>query len=145
MNKILSKLNLIFIPIFIFSFLWMGLVQAQDYSSLGLDYTDDPSYDTPALGDDPYGLRTTANAAQLDISADVPTLAGRVIGTALSVIGILFFIIILYGGIIWMTSRGKQEQSKKALDAIVAASIGLIIVLAAYAITDFVFNTLSVG
>ena len=44
-----------------------------------------------------------------------------------------------------MTARGKEEQSKKALNAITAAIIGLIIVIGAYAITAFVFNSVDGG
>ena len=44
-----------------------------------------------------------------------------------------------------MTARGNQEQEKKALDTILGAVIGIIIVLASYAITSFVFTSLGPG
>ncbi|MBT3538605.1 hypothetical protein HN481_00580 [Candidatus Parcubacteria bacterium] len=87
-----------------------------------------------------YGLKTTAGAAGLN-TGDVPTIVGNIIGSALSLISVLFFILMVYGGIVWMLARGKEEQSKKALDTIIGAIIGIIIVLAAYAITNFVFSS----
>ncbi|PLX26575.1 hypothetical protein C0581_04045 [Candidatus Parcubacteria bacterium] len=87
-----------------------------------------------------YGLDITAGAAGLN-TGDVPTLVGNIIGSALSLISVLFFILMIYGGILWMLARGKDEQAKKALDTIIGAIIGIIIVLAAYAITNFVFSS----
>lgn len=89
------------------------------------------------------GLDTTVNQAGLDkFGSDIPTIIGNIIGTALSMIAVIFFIITVYGGFVWMTARGKAEQSKKALDTIVAAVIGMLIVLGANALTIFVFNSL---
>ncbi len=101
---------------------------------------------TPAFvfaQDDSYGLKATANAAGLEkYGNDVPALIGNVIGTALSLISVIFFVLMIYGGLRWMLSRGNEDQSKKALDTIIAAIIGIIIVLASYAITTFVFNSI---
>ena len=44
-----------------------------------------------------------------------------------------------------MTSRGNEEQSSEALKTIFSAIIGIIIVLAAYAITSFVFESVGAG
>lgn len=92
------------------------------------------------------GLKATAEAAKLDkFGNNVPKLAGNVIGTALSMIGVLFFILMIYGGFLWMTAKGDEGQTKKALDTITAATIGMIIVLASYAITNFVFKSVVSG
>lgn len=92
--------------------------------------------------DDSYGLEATADAAKLTkYGNSVPDLIGNVIGTALSLISVIFFVLMIYGGLRWMISRGNEDQSKKALDTIIAAIIGIIIVLASYAITTFVFNS----
>ncbi|PIZ95791.1 MAG: hypothetical protein COX80_03605 [Candidatus Magasanikbacteria bacterium CG_4_10_14_0_2_um_filter_33_14] len=94
---------------------------------------------------DNYGLDATAGAAGLPSGVDLPTVLGNVIGTALSMISVLFFGLMLYGGIMWMTARGKSENTQKALDTIIAAIIGVVIVLAAYAITNFVFSNVQSG
>jgi hypothetical protein len=38
----------------------------------------------------------------------------------------------------WMTSGGNEERVKKAKQILIAAIIGLVIILSAYAITNFI-------
>ncbi len=96
--------------------------------------------------DDSYGLRVTAEEAGIlnpGEQQELSTLVGNVVGTALSMVGVLFFGLMIYGGILWMTARGNDDQTKKAFDTITAAVIGLVIILASYAITTFAFKTVS--
>ncbi len=99
----------------------------------------------PALAQ--YGLNETAGAAGLANNAkypsDVPTLLGNVIGTALSMISVIFFLLMVYGGFLWMTAHGDSGQVDKAKDTIIAAVIGILVVLASYAITTFIFSATS--
>lgn len=100
---------------------------------------------TLAQGND-YGLSVTASEAQLpNTGKTVQQIIGNVIGTALSLISVLFFALMLYAGLKWMLARGDSDEAKKALDTIVAAIIGMIIVLGSYAITSFVFDNLGGG
>jgi hypothetical protein len=92
-----------------------------------------------------YGLTETAGAAGLPSETSLPTIVGNVIGTALSMIGVLFFVLMVYGGVLWMTARGDETVAKKALGTIIAASIGMVIILASYALTNFVFSTVAGG
>lgn len=63
---------------------------------------------------------------------------GVIIGALLSFIGVLFMILIIYGGLLWMTARGNDQQVEKAKKLIIQAIIGLVIVLSAYAITSVI-------
>ncbi|MFA4831110.1 MAG: hypothetical protein WC862_03535 [Patescibacteria group bacterium] len=94
-----------------------------------------------------YGLSETATAAGLipKYQGSMMVLAGNVIGAGLSMIGVLFFVLMVYAGILWMTARGNEEHTKKALNTIIAASIGMVIVLASYAITSFVLKSVEGG
>ena len=67
---------------------------------------------------------------------------GLIINVLLSLLGIIFLILIIYGGFLWMTSSGNEEQVSKAKRIIRDAVIGLIILLAAYAISRFVVDAL---
>ena len=51
----------------------------------------------------------------------------------------------IYGGFIWMNSRGNEQDVEKAKNIIRNSIIGLLIVIAAYAITKFVGDNLIVG
>ncbi len=98
-------------------------------------------------GNENHGLDKAAQKAFGDLAhfknQEVPDIIGTVVGAALSFIGILFFVLIIYGGITWMTAAGNETQISKAKNLIISAIIGLIIVLAAYAITSFIGGALT--
>lgn len=94
----------------------------------------------PVLADD-GGLGTAAGKAGLK-NPDIPSFIGNVLGKILGYTGIAFFILVVYGGLMWMMSAGNEESVAKAKKILTAAIIGLIIVLSAYAITTFVGNSL---
>ena len=88
------------------------------------------------------GLKATASAAGLGLREQQPEeIIGNLIGTTLSIIGVIFFILMVYAGFKWMTARGNEEGVKEAQKTIIAAIIGLVVVLSAYAITNFVFTS----
>lgn len=92
-----------------------------------------------AVSAEDYGLSVTAEGTGLPTAdTDISTIIGKIVGAGLAFIGIIFFILIIYGGFLWMTARGDEAQVTKAKDLIVSAAIGLIIVLSAYAITYYV-------
>ncbi|MFA6410026.1 MAG: hypothetical protein WCW26_00410 [Candidatus Buchananbacteria bacterium] len=66
----------------------------------------------------------------------------EIIKIVLGFLGVIFLVLIIYAGMLWMTSAGNDEKVKTAKDIIIAATIGLAIVLAAYAITFFVVDNL---
>ncbi|HNV12434.1 MAG TPA: pilin [bacterium] len=71
---------------------------------------------------------------------------GRIVSTALSLIGVVFIILIILGGYQWMTAGGNEEQVSKAKDRIKNAIIGLVITVSAYAIwaliEEYFLNTI---
>lgn len=99
---------------------------------------------------DQYGLDQAAGQAGLKGKGvaggtSVESVVGNVVSIALSMIGIVFFLLILYAGFNWMIARGNAEAVDKSKAIIEGAVIGLIIVMAAYAITNFVFTSLDKG
>jgi hypothetical protein len=89
------------------------------------------------------GLSASGNAAALNTGSDVPTIVGTVIKYALSLVGVIFLVLMVYAGVIWMTARGDEARVSKAKDTIIAAIIGIIVVVASYAITNFVIGAFS--
>jgi len=87
-----------------------------------------------------HGLTRAADVSTLSTyNQDVPTMLGTVIGAAMSLVGVVFFVLSIYAGFLWMTARGDETQAKKARDTLTMSVIGLIIVFSAYAITAFIF------
>jgi len=67
------------------------------------------------------------------------------ITTLLSLLGVVFVCLIVYGGFIWMIAGGDEQKVTKAKDIIRESLIGLVIVLGAYAISYFVIGALMPG
>jgi len=76
---------------------------------------------------------------------DVDPVIANVITVILSFLGVVFLVLMVYGGYIWMTAAGNEEQVTKARNLVIAAIIGLLIVVAAYAISYFVMFRFSTG
>jgi len=77
-----------------------------------------------------------------DAEAKAQTIVGQLINAFISLFGVIFMILIIYGGYKWMMASGREEEVSKAKDIIKSAIIGLIIVMASYAISFFVTNAL---
>ena len=67
----------------------------------------------------------------------------QILTLVLSFLGVIFLIMMVYGGVMWMTARGNDSAIEKAKNIIVNSIIGVIVVVGAYAITYFVFSGLS--
>lgn len=67
---------------------------------------------------------------------------GKAVNIFLSLLGVIFLILVIYGGFKWMMAQGKEDEIDQAKETIKAATIGLVIVLSAYAISYFVTTRL---
>lgn len=98
------------------------------------------------LGDpnagDTFGVGQIGDTVKL--SADDPReIAGRIINIALGLLGLITVGLILYGGFLYMTSAGDEEKIATGKKYIINATIGLVIILSAWAIVLFVFKQLN--
>lgn len=78
-------------------------------------------------------------------TADLGSITGTIISAALSLVGILFLLLMVYSGYLWMTARGDEGQVEKAQKIIRGTIMGLVLTLSAYAITLFIMARLGVG
>ncbi|MFA4942203.1 MAG: hypothetical protein WC564_01020 [Patescibacteria group bacterium] len=92
-------------------------------------------------------LNNTASQAQFDVSAGLTP--EQIISTAitalLSLLGIIFVGLLVYGGFVWMLAGGDEQKVTKATDIIKESLIGLVIVLGAYALSYFIIGALLPG
>lgn len=65
---------------------------------------------------------------------------GRIIKLALGVIGSIAFVMFIYGGVMWMAAGGNSEREGKAFKTLFWAGMGVVVILASYALVDFVFE-----
>jgi hypothetical protein len=104
-------------------FLYGHLVSAQSY-----DFNKNSGLDNSA---------TVAGFVTGGAAATVDSMTGLVISIVLGLVGVVFLGFIIYGGFTWMIADGNEEKIKKANKTIMGAIFGLIITLAAYAISTF--------
>jgi len=69
-------------------------------------------------------------------------IAGTAVKALLSLLGVIFIILIIYAGYMWMTASGNEEQLTKAKETIRKAIIGLIIIVGSFAVWRFIFEVL---
>ncbi|MFH1745207.1 MAG: pilin [bacterium] len=67
-------------------------------------------------------------------------LLGKILTAFVSFLGVIFLILMIYGGYMWMTAHGNEQQIEKARSLITSAIIGLAIVAGSYAISYFVLS-----
>lgn len=94
------------------------------------------------------GLGTAAGTAGYDTTSESSQNIGTYLGTYvlepfLGMLGVVFLILMIYGGILWMTAGGNPESVEKAKRIIIHAILGLIVILLAYSFTQFVFTELT--
>ncbi|MDP3955104.1 MAG: hypothetical protein Q8Q15_01945 [bacterium] len=75
---------------------------------------------------------------------DIGKLISAIIGFVFIIAAILFFFMLVLGGIQWMISGGDKQATEQARGRITAALIGLIIVFAAWAITKLIEQFLGI-
>ncbi len=83
------------------------------------------------------GAAAGAQGAGFEAPKDPRAIIAQIIRIVLSLLGTIFFVLTLYAGYLWMTAAGNEEQVTKAKTLLFQATMGLAIILAAYAITYF--------
>lgn len=86
-----------------------------------------------------YGAADTARGLGYDTGQSVYNIIALATGVVLSLLAIVFFGLMMYAGIRWMTARGNEDLAEKAQHALIAATIGFVIVVLSYALTRFLF------
>lgn len=84
----------------------------------------------------------TAEKGGIVSGVTIGFLIATIIKVILGFLAVIFLILTIVAGFRWMTAGGNEDEVKKAVTTIKNSVIGLVIVLAAYAITYFVFTYL---
>jgi hypothetical protein len=88
-----------------------------------------------------YGLEAVSGLPKGEIS-DVII---RIVQYVLGLVGVVLFAMLIYGGFMYMTSAGNEEQIKKAKNVLTYAIIGIVIIAMAFLITQFIIGALGGG
>lgn len=75
-------------------------------------------------------------------NTDIRVTIANIVRVILGFLGIIAILLVLYGGFLWMTAAGNEDQIGKAKKVLINAGIGLLIIMSAFAITQFVLTKL---
>lgn len=88
------------------------------------------------------GLLGEAGASSGLGSRDIRLTVSSAISYALSLLGVIFLVLIVYAGFLWMTAGGEEDKIGKARKLIFNGVIGMFIILGALTINVFIFRAL---
>lgn len=74
---------------------------------------------------------------------DIRVTIANIIRLALGLLGIIALVLVIYGGVRYMTAGGDDQKVTEARKILVNAAIGLAIIMSAYAIVTFIISQLS--
>lgn len=76
---------------------------------------------------------------------DIRVVIARIITIVLEFLAVIFLGLTLFAGFRYMTAAGNEEQTKKALSQITDAVIGLVVVIASWALVSFIIRMLALA
>lgn len=87
-----------------------------------------------AQGD--FGLGRVEGPPKKEVDEVIVNAANWIMG----IVGVVLVAVLIYGGILYLTSAGNEERTKLAKNVITYAIIGVVIIFAAYLIANFVIS-----
>lgn len=108
-----------------------------------------PGFASAQLSAEGSGLNTTAQSAYgpevtSSGNSDIGVFVGKyIIRPVIGLTGLMFLILTVYAGVMWMTSAGDTKRVEKAKSILVASVTGAVIIASAYVIVNTVIGALS--
>lgn len=133
-NNLFKKIMLSVSYLFIFLFAFNIVIAAPyETGSAGADYLD-------TIGE--YGFDRSVSGAPDTTVYDVVII---IINAILSLLGVIFIALIIYGGYTWMFAGGNENSVTNAKKILTNSTIGVAVVLSAAAISQFVIKGIQEG
>ncbi|MCX6807724.1 MAG: pilin [Patescibacteria group bacterium] len=82
-----------------------------------------------------------ASLTNIDTSTSAWTQLDTIINYFLTLIGLVTFIFLLYGGVVILTAQGNDEKVTEARKIIMYAILGVVVIVLAYAINNWIFGS----
>ena len=102
-----------------------------------------PELANAQAGDKILSGLTDAAGDNYDTGADIYVIIGNIVSALLGVMGVLFMVLLVYAGFLYLTAAGETGKVDKAKKLISQSIIGLVIIVGAYALSTFVIGLLT--
>ncbi len=99
----------------------------------------------PTTGGSPVGGGSTQLDNPLGDDATFPVIVNRVVTSVLGLVGVLALLAFVYGGVLWMVSRGDTAMIQKGKTMMTWAVFGIVIIFSSYAVLTFIFQAFGFG
>ncbi len=110
----------------------MAAISGCDTSSQVTDFTE---YGGVLEGPDASGYDST-----LTENTNARDFIQSIVNFALSFLGLIAIVMVIYGGVLYVTSRGDEEMTSKGKKAITYAAIGIVIIMGSYAFVNTILD-----
>lgn len=137
--------KIVFIFLFCFGFFNLLLISVEAFTLdpvESLNETTVKGFTDKELGAGKSNDEAEAALINSGVIYNISSGVGQILAAALSFLGILFLLLMIYAGILWMGARGNEQEIEKAKNLISAAVIGLVVIIMAYAITNYLGTSL---
>lgn len=109
-------------------------------------YTKQPIDGTGEYTEDATVLGTFQEQSKLggyeDVAAEGPLLtAALIVNFLLQLLGAIAISLTVYAGYVWLMARGNADEVKRAKDILAGSAVGLLLILASYSITSYIFRS----
>jgi len=95
----------------------------------------------PVSGGKPVNVNLRGIESQIPPNfRDISQVIGRIFTVTITAAGGIFVIMLLFGGVEYLTGAGNEEATKKGKARMIDATIGIVVTLSAWAIGTFVLN-----
>jgi hypothetical protein len=88
------------------------------------------------------GLKNTNAQAEMTEGDPSQTIGGA-ISVLLGILSLIFLIITIYAGVMWMTASGNTDSVEKARRMLIEGAVGFVLTLSAYAFTAYVVGEIT--
>jgi hypothetical protein len=85
-------------------------------------------------------LNEVAGQANIKSSSSLPLIIGNLVRIFIGLLGIIFLVLTVYAGFLYLTASGDEDKVKHAKETLQRGVIGIIIISVAYAIASFVIG-----
>ena len=127
MKTFLNKKSVFFIVLIFLCFnVFLPIASANVFSDI-----------TKKLGDFNQGAQLPTNVSQ---SENIIVLIISIINVALTFLGLIFIVLILYGGFTYMTAGGDSKRTEKAVNIMKDSVIGVAIIFISYGLVNYVIE-----
>ncbi|MEK7545848.1 MAG: hypothetical protein AAB554_02105 [Patescibacteria group bacterium] len=88
-------------------------------------------------------LDSVADQSDIKTAASLPVIIGNIVRIGIGLLGIVFLVLTVYAGFLYLTASGDEDKVKHAKETLQRGVIGMLIISAAYAIASFVIGALT--